>query len=69
MGLVVKICAFYDYEMTFYVQTLDEEKAKEKAYQMFREYYNNLRIPTLIDDIKDDEIYIDIVATVDCVLF
>ena len=69
MGLVVKICAFYDYEMTFYVQTLDEEKAKEKAYQMFREYYNNLHIPTLIDDIKDDEIYIDIVATVDCVLF
>lgn len=69
MGLVIKIRAYYDYVRTFYVQTLDEYKAKEKAYQMFREYYSNLHIPTLMDDIKDDEISIDIVATVDCVLF
>lgn len=33
MGFAVRIVAYFDWEMTYFVQETDEEKARQKAYQ------------------------------------
>ena len=68
MGLVITINAYYDWELTFFVQSYDETEAKEKAYKMFRQSAG-CYVPDTLEKAEQDEcISISIVAKVDNVL-
>lgn len=68
MGLVVKISAYYDWEATYFVQTLDETEAKEKAYKIFKQSMSCDIPDTLEEAENNDGIYIEIVTTIDHIL-
>lgn len=69
MGLVIKISAYYDWEATYFVQTLDKQEAKEKAFKMFKQTASCFLPDTFEEADKNDNIYIEVVAEVDTVLF
>lgn len=68
MGLVVKISAYYDWEATYFVQTLDETEAKEKAYKIFKQSMSCYLPDTLEEAENNDGIYIEIVTTINHIL-
>lgn len=68
MGLVVKISAYYDWEATYFVQTLNETEAKEKAYKIFKQSMSCSLPDTLEQAENNNNIYIEIVTTIDHVL-
>lgn len=39
MGLVIRISAYFDWGRTYFVQDLDETRAKQKAYEMAKQTF------------------------------
>lgn len=68
MGLVVKISAYYDWNCTYFVQTLNEAEAKEKAFKMFKQSVSCYLPDTLEEAENNDGISIEIVAEVEHIL-
>ena len=68
MGIVVRICAYYDWDRTFFVQTLDEHEAKQKAWKMAKQVFSCHLCDSLEEAEKDEGIYIDVIATVDQII-
>ncbi|MCM1178679.1 MAG: hypothetical protein NC347_00345 [Clostridium sp.] len=59
MGLVIEIQYCSDWHCVFFVQCLDEEEAKEKAFQMFKQDASCCLPDTLEEAIKDKRFYMD----------
>ena len=68
MGIVIRISYSCDWENTYFVQTLGELEAKEKAYKMFRQVATCLLPETLKEAEKDDAFCIEIIAEVDQII-
>ena len=68
MGLVIIIRFCYDWERTYFVQTLDEEEAKEKAFKMFKQLMSCHLPDTLCEADKDDGFYIEVKARVEQII-
>ena len=64
MGLVISISAYLDWGMTYFVQSMNEEEAKEKAYKMFKQTVSCL-LPDTLDEAENSEnICIEVLATI-----
>lgn len=76
MGIVIDINIGYEWEHTYFVQTLDETEAKQKAYKMAKQEFkminnNFLNIPDTLEEVKNQDdimIGIDIIGQVDHIL-
>lgn len=68
MGIVVRICAYYDWDRTFFVQTLDEHEAKQKAWKMAKQYFSCYMYDSLEEAEEDERIYIHVMAAVDQII-
>lgn len=68
MGLVIKITAYHDWERTYFVQSLDETEAKEKAFKMFKQSSSCYLPDTLEEAEKCEGIYIEIVTEVEQII-
>lgn len=68
MGLVIKITAYYDWERIYFVQSLDETEAKEKAFKMFKQLVNCCLPDTLEEAEKNEGIYIEIITEVEQII-
>lgn len=68
MGLVIKITAYYDWKRTYFVQSLDETEAKEKAFKMFKQSSSCYLPDTLEEAEKSEGIYIEVVTEVEQII-
>lgn len=68
MGFVINICAYWDWDRTYFVQSMCETESKEKAYKMFRQTMSCHLPDTLEGAENDDGISIEIVAKVEQII-
>ncbi len=68
MGLVVNIDYCYKWECTYFVQSMDETEAKEKAFKIFKQTMNCYLPDTIEEAEKDDSFSIRIVAEVEHII-
>lgn len=75
MGLVIKIWVSDRWEQTYFVQDLNEEEAKKKAYKMFKHDMSCFLPDTLeeaekcaLGNERNIDFYIEIIATVDQII-
>lgn len=67
MGLVIEIWYSCSWHRTYFVQEMNEEDAKRKAFEMFKNM--SCRLPnTLEEATKDDSFIIEVVAEVDQII-
>lgn len=64
MGIVIRIGFGYKWEETYFVQCMNEELAKEKAFNMFKETHSCYLPNTIEEADKDDNFYIEVVGKV-----
>lgn len=68
MGLVINIWAYGDWERTYFVQDLDRERAKEKAFRMFKQT-TSCYLPDTLEELEsDDGFSIEVVAEVEQII-
>lgn len=68
MGLVVDIDYCYEWGCTYFVQSMDETEAKEKAFKLFKQTASCYLPDTLEEAEKDDSFSIRIVAEVEHII-
>lgn len=69
MGLVIKISAFDRWGCTYFVQCLDEEEAKEKAYKMAKQTFSCYMPDTLEESQKEgSNIFIEVLTEIDQII-
>ena len=68
MGFAVRVVAYFDWEMTYFVQETDEEKARQKAYQRAKETWSCVLPNTLEEADTSDRIYIETLAEIDQII-
>lgn len=69
MGIVIRIDYFPKWGATYFVQTLIEQEAKERAFRMFKQEMS-CYLPDTIEGAEQEECFLlEVVARVDCVLF
>ena len=68
MGIVINICAYGSWERTYFVQDVDESRAKEKAFNMFKQTMSCYLPDSLKEFEADDRTSIEVVATVEQII-
>lgn len=68
MGLVIKISFCQSWNMTYFVQSMDESEAKEKAFKMFKQTTSCYLPDTLEEAIKDNSFFIEILTEIDQII-
>lgn len=65
MGLVIEISAYARWECTYFVQDLDEKRAKEKVFKMFKQTVSCC-LPDTLEELEcDDRFCIEVVAKIE----
>ena len=64
MGFAVCIVAYFDWEMTYFVQETDEEKARQKAYRRAKETWSCVLPDTLEEADASDRVYVEALAEI-----
>lgn len=69
MGLVIRICCYPYWERTYFVQELDPNIAKERAYKMFKRVAT-CHCPDTLEEAEHDENNwtIDVIARVEQII-
>lgn len=65
MGLVIEISFSFDWSRTYFVQNINEEEAKEKAFKMFKQTMSCHLPDTLEEAVKDDRFFIEVITEVE----
>ena len=68
MGFAVRIVAYFDWGMTYFVQETDEEKARQKAYQRAKETWSCVLPDTLEEADASDRVYVETLAKIDQII-
>ncbi|MBQ2397136.1 MAG: hypothetical protein II304_08915 [Bacteroidales bacterium] len=68
MGIVIRICAYGEWERIYFVQSCNESEAKEKAYEMFKQTMSCYLPDTLELAETNDGFFIEIVAEVEQII-
>lgn len=68
MGFVVCITAYYDWEITYFVQTWNEDIAKEKAYSFFKNTVSCYLPNTVQEAENTDGICIEVKAKIEQII-
>lgn len=53
MGFTVRIVAYFDWEMTYFVQETNEERAKQKAYQRAKQTWSCV-LPDTLEEFENN---------------
>ena len=68
MGIVIAIKVGYTWERTYFVQSMDEQEAKEKAYKMFKQTMS-CSLPDTLEEAENDEgFFMEVLATVEQII-
>jgi len=67
MGLVIEVSYSCDWYCTYFVQSLNEEEAKEKAFKMFKQT-KSCYLPDTLEEAIKKGFYIKVVAEVDQII-
>lgn len=69
MGFVITIKVCSDWERTYFVQSMDEQEAKEKTFKMFRQTMS-CWIPDTLQEAEeaDEGFYMEVLAIVDQII-
>lgn len=65
MGLVIEVSFCCDWKRTYFVQNMNEEEAKEKAFKMFKQGASCSLPDTLTEAIIDERFSIEVIAEID----
>lgn len=68
MGIVINIRAYGSWERTYFVQDMDESRAKAKAFNMFKQTISCYLPDSLEEFEADDRTSIEVVATVEQII-
>lgn len=68
MGFAINVSAYLDWEMTYFVQETDEERARQKAYQRAKETWSCVLPDTLEEADASDRVYVETLAKVDQII-
>jgi len=68
MGIVINIRAYGSWERTYFVQDTNETRAKEKAFNMFKQTMSCYLPDSLEEFEADDRTSIEVVATVEQII-
>ena len=68
MGIVIVIKVGYTWERTYFVQSMDEQEAKEKAYKMFKQTMSCSLPDTWEEAENDEDFFMEILATVEQII-
>lgn len=68
MGIVIRISFCYDWERTYFVQSMNELEAKQKAFKMFKDTQSCYLPDTLEEAENDDNFVCEIIATVEQII-
>lgn len=68
MGLVIQISYCYKWEVTYFVQCMNEEDAKLKAYKMFKDTQSCYLPDTLSEADQDESFVCEVIAKVEQII-
>ena len=68
MGIVIRINYCYTWVRTYFVQGLDKNEAKEKAFKMFKQFASCNIPDSLIEAEQDESFTIEILAEVEQII-
>nr|DAQ37478.1 MAG TPA: hypothetical protein [Caudoviricetes sp.] len=68
MGFAIRITAYFDWDMTYFVQETDEERAKRKAYQRAKETWSCTLPDTLEEADASDRVYVETLGTIEQII-
>jgi len=68
MGIVIEISAYGQWSCTYFVQCVDEDKAKRKAYDMAKDTFSCSLPDTLKEAEASDRISIKIITEVEQII-
>lgn len=68
MGIVIFIKVSYKWERTYFVQSMDEHEAKEKAYKMFKQTMTCMLPDTLEEAEADEGFFMEVLAVVEQII-
>lgn len=68
MGFAIRITAYYDWDMTYFVQETDEERARRKAYQRAKETWDCVLPDTLEEADASDRFYVETLAKIEQII-
>lgn len=68
MGLVIKISFYYKWEQTYFVQSLNTDEARKKAFKMFKESMGCTLPDTLDEAEKDESFSIEIITKIEQII-
>ncbi len=68
MGFAIMISFSYKWERVYFVQECDEQRAKEKAFNMFKGTMGCHLPETLEDANQNDGFYIETLATIEQII-
>ena len=69
MGFAVMVRRYSDYQMTYFVQETNEERAKQKAYQMARKTWD-CYMPDTLEEFEQHENlgWVEVAAKIDQII-
>ncbi len=68
MGFAINVSAYLDWEMTYFVQETDEERARQKAYQRAKETWSCVLPDTLEEADASDRVYVETLAKIEQII-
>lgn len=68
MGFAINVSAYLDWEMTYFVQETDEERARQKAYQRAKETWSFVLPDTLEEADASDQVYVETLAKIEQII-
>ncbi len=68
MGFAIKISAYGEWKITYFVQGANELKAKKRAFEMFKDTESCYLPETIEEAEQSDGIYIEVLATIEQII-
>lgn len=69
MGFAIRVGAYgAEWETTYFVQGANELRAKKRAFEMFKETVSCVLPDTIEEAEQDDNIYIEVLATIEQII-
>jgi hypothetical protein len=68
MGFAIRITAYYDWGMTYFVQETDEVRARRKAYERAKETWSCTLPDTLEEADESDRVYVETLAEIEQII-
>lgn len=68
MGFAIRVTAYYDWDMTYFVQETNEVRARHNAYERAKETWRCTLPDTLEEADKSDKVYVETLAEIEQII-